>query len=42
MAGTPRTKASSVVKDFDQPRKFLRDMRAKIGKNSRKSGSRRP
>ena len=42
MAGTPATH-SRVVKDFEQPRKFLRDMRAKIGSRARKSGSaRRP
>ena len=40
MAGTPRIKASSVVKDFGQPRKFLRDMRAKAAKNSRKGSKR--
>ena len=40
MAGTPRKTSSRVVKDFGQPRKFLRDMRAKASKNSRK-GSRR-
>lgn len=40
MAGTPKTH-SRVVKDYLQPRKFLRDARAKIGKNSRKSSSRR-
>ena len=40
MAGTPRKTSSRVVKDFGQPRKFLRDMRAKASKNSHK-GSRR-
>ena len=42
MAGTPSKSDPRVVKDFGQPREFLRDMRARIGKNSRKSGSRRP
>ena len=41
MAGTPATH-SRVIKDFGQPRKFLRDMRAKAARNARKSGSRRP
>jgi hypothetical protein len=42
MAGTPGSTAR-VVKDYCQPRKFLRDMRAKIGSRARKSGSaRRP
>ena len=36
MAGTPSKSDPRVVKDFGQPRKFLRDMRAKISKNSRK------
>ena len=40
MAGTPATK-SRVVKDFGQPRKFLRDMRAKAAKNSRKRATKR-
>jgi hypothetical protein len=41
MAGTPST-THRVVKDFGQPRKFLRDMRAKAAKNSgsRKSSPR--
>jgi hypothetical protein len=34
MAGTPAT-AHRVVKDFGQPRKFLRDMRAKASRNLR-------
>ena len=42
MAGTPSKSDPRLVKDYGQPRKFLRDMRAKIGKNSRKAGSRRP
>jgi hypothetical protein len=40
MAGTPATR-SRLVKDFGQPRKFLRDMRAKAAKNSRKGSSKR-
>ncbi len=39
MAGTSST-TRRVVKDFGQPRKFLRDMRAKAAKNSRKSSPR--
>ena len=42
MAGTPSKSDPRVMKDYGQPRKFLRDMRARIGKNTRKSGSRRP
>ena len=42
MTGTPSKSDPRAIKDFGQPRKFLRDMRAKAGKNSRKSGSRRP
>lgn len=41
MAGTPRKTSSRVVKDFGQPRKFLRDMRAKIGNRSGKTRSAR-
>ncbi len=33
MAGTPSKSHSRVIKDFGQPRKFLRDMRAKIARN---------
>jgi hypothetical protein len=40
MAGTPQKSSSRVVKDFRQPRKFLRDMRAKAAKNSRKGSKR--
>ena len=40
MAGTPVT-TSRVTKDYLKPRKFLRDMRAKAAKNSRKGSSRR-
>jgi hypothetical protein len=39
MAGTPVT-TSRVVKDFEQPRKFLRDMRAKIATRGAKTRSR--
>lgn len=42
MAGTPSKSDPRVIKDFGQPRKFLRDARAKIGKIARKSNSRRP
>jgi hypothetical protein len=41
MAGTPSKSDSRVVKDFGQPRKFLRDMRAKAAKNSRKRAAKR-
>jgi hypothetical protein len=43
MAGTPAIKQSSVIKDYGQSRKFLRDMRAKAARNSgasRKSSAR--
>lgn len=33
MAGTPSKSDPRVVKDFGQPRKFLRDMRARAAKN---------
>lgn len=40
MAGTPAT-THRVVKDFGQPRKFMRDMRAKIvGRSKSKSAKR--
>jgi len=43
MAGTPSKSDPRVVKDFGQPRKFLRDMRARISSRGRKSASaRRP
>lgn len=35
MAGTPSSSTPALVKDFGQPRKFLRDMRARAAKNSR-------
>jgi hypothetical protein len=35
MAGTPSKSTSRVVKDFRQPEKFLRDMRAKIASRSK-------
>jgi len=38
MAGTPSKSDPRVVKDFGQPRKFLRDMRARAAKNSRPKG----
>jgi len=38
MAGTPATK-SAVIKDYLQPRKFLRDMRAKAASRAKKSRS---
>jgi hypothetical protein len=41
MAGTPSKSDHRVVKDFGQPRKFLRDMRAKAAKNSRKRATKR-
>ena len=41
MAGTPVT-THRVVKDFGQPRKFLRDMRAKIGSRAKSRKARRP
>ena len=41
MAGTPSTH-SRVVKDFGQPRKFLRDMRAKISSRAKSRKARRP
>ena len=41
MAGTPSKSDSRLIKDFGQPRKFLRDMRAKAAKNSRKGSSKR-
>jgi hypothetical protein len=39
MAGTPAT-THCVVKDFDQPRKFLRDMRAKIATRGKRAAKR--
>ena len=41
MAGTPSKSDSRLVKDFGHPRKFLRDMRARIAKRGEKSRSRR-
>jgi hypothetical protein len=43
MAGTPSKSDPRVVKDFGQPRKFLRDMRARAGKNlsGHRSGGRK-
>lgn len=38
MAGTPSKSDPRLVKDFGQPRKFLRDMRARAKKNSRPKG----
>ena len=38
MAGTPSKSDTRVVKDYGQPRKFLRDMRARAAKNSRPKG----
>ena len=35
MAGTPSKSDPRLIKDFGQPRKFLRDMRARAAKNSR-------
>lgn len=35
MAGTPSKSDPRVVKDYLQPRKFLRDMRARAARNSR-------
>jgi hypothetical protein len=35
MAGTPEKSSPRVVKDYLQPRKFLRDMRARAAKNAR-------
>jgi hypothetical protein len=40
MAGTPSKSTPRLIKDFGQPRKFLRDMRAKAAKNSRKESKR--
>jgi hypothetical protein len=40
MAGTPSKSDTRVIKDFGQPRKFLRDMRARIAKRGRKTDSR--
>lgn len=34
MAGTPSKSDPRVIKDYGQPRKFLRDMRARIAKNA--------
>ena len=36
MAGTPST-TRRVIKDYGQPQKFLRDMRAKAARNSKRS-----
>ena len=41
MAGTPSKSDPRLIKDFGQPRKFLRDMRARVAKNSRKKSSKR-
>lgn len=38
MAGTPDKSTPPLVKDYLQPRKFLRDMRARAAKNSRLHG----
>ncbi len=38
MAGTPSKSDPRVVKDFGQPRKFLRYMRARAAKKSRPKG----
>lgn len=38
MAGTPSKSDPRVVKDFGQPRKFLKDMRARAHSNSRPKG----
>jgi hypothetical protein len=40
MAGTPSKSTPRLVKDYGQPRKFLRDMRARAHKNSSRRGSR--
>lgn len=37
MAGTPKNH-TRLIKDYKQPRKFLRDMRARAAKNSRPKG----
>ena len=39
MAGTPSKSDSRLIKDFGQPRKFLRDARAKIASRAKKSSS---
>jgi hypothetical protein len=36
MAGTPSKSDPRVIKDFGQPRKFLRDMRARIARNPKR------
>jgi hypothetical protein len=40
MAGTPAIKQSSVIRDYGQPRKFLRDARAKAARYSKSRGKR--
>ena len=36
MAGTPSKSDPRVIKDFGQPRKFLRDMRARIARGPKR------
>ena len=36
MAGTPSKSDPRLIKDFGQPRKFLRDMRAKIARSPKR------
>jgi hypothetical protein len=38
MAGTPSRSTPRLIKDYGQPRKFLRDMRARAANNSRPKG----
>jgi hypothetical protein len=42
MAGTPSKHNPSLIRDFGQPRKFLRDMRAKISSRAKSRKARRP
>ena len=36
MAGTPSKSDTRVIKDYKQPRKFLRDMRARIARRPKR------
>jgi hypothetical protein len=40
MAGTPSKSDPRVIKDFGQPRKFLRDMRARIASRGKRAAKR--
>jgi hypothetical protein len=40
MAGTPSKSDHRLIKDYGQPKKFLRDMRARIASRGRRAAKR--